>query len=193
MEYYSIFWNYSIWMTYISCPTTVYVFELVQKDGSKRAAEKCISAWGDHHRCLLSGMDLLKKVGCYVLLYKALWVSRLCSIPIVPGQEKLIYIVKRTSWGTENLFHRRYNLWYKISSLVLQNESQRRLWLLPTSLKYLRKTRLRAGQLKGKKSLSELTDSINLGGMLEGRWKPLGKQISGTTSLWRDPKKCSWV
>lgn len=54
-----------------SCLTTVYVFELVQKDGSNRPAEKCIGVWVFYHRSL-SGVGLLRKVRYYMLLYMAL-------------------------------------------------------------------------------------------------------------------------
>lgn len=104
MENYSIFRNYTIWASDFSCPATAYVFELVQKDGSNRPAEKWVGAWRFHRRGLLSRMDLLKKARYYMLLYKALQISHLCTILIVPSQEKLIYMVKRRSWGTENCF-----------------------------------------------------------------------------------------
>lgn len=70
------------------------MFELVQKDGSNRPAEKCVGAWGSHCRGLLSGMGLLKIVRYYVLLYKALGIYHLCTILIVPSQEKLTHIVE---------------------------------------------------------------------------------------------------
>lgn len=67
--------------------------------------------WGFHHRGLMSEMGLLYKVKHYMLLYKALQISHLFPILIVPSQEKLMYIAKRTDWGTENLFCQRYHLW----------------------------------------------------------------------------------
>lgn len=68
-------------------------------------------AWGFHHRGLISEMGLLYKVKYYMLLYKALQISHLSPVLIVPKQEKLMYIVKRANWGTENSFYQRYHLW----------------------------------------------------------------------------------